>query len=245
MKIIYGFHAIYNYLLNNDNSFIDKLYLSNTRDDNRTNQIIDLCNEKNIHYICQEQKFLNNICDKNHQGFILSIKNIYINRMKINELDKSKSDSLVVVLDGITDPHNLGAILRSAECFGVDAVILPKDNSANVENEIVAKVSCGAVYHIPIIEVTNLSRAIDELKDTDYWVYGTALSDNSKSMYDVEYNGRIAVVVGNEGKGIRRIVKNSCDYLIKIPILGETQSLNVSVATGIILSHISYRQKQF
>jgi 23S rRNA (guanosine2251-2'-O)-methyltransferase len=240
MNIIYGFHAVNSYLLNKDINLINNFYIVNTRDDIRVKKLIDLCVINNIQYSLKPQKFLDEICQQNHQGVILLLKKSQVNKVNINSLINAKEKSMVIILDGITDPHNLGAILRTAECFAVDAIILPKDNSANVDNEVVAKVSCGAVYNIPIIEVTNLNRTMEELKNINYWIFGTALADNTLSIYDCQYNGKIALVFGNEGKGMRRLVKENCDYLLKIPLLGSTQSLNVSVATGIILSHISY-----
>jgi 23S rRNA (guanosine2251-2'-O)-methyltransferase len=240
MKIIYGFHAVNAYILNGDINLIKALYLSNKRNDNRINELIDTCNKKQINYLLQEQKFLNKFCNENHQGVILILNELKINKIKINDLNKLTKNSIIIILDGITDPHNLGAILRSSECFGVNAIVVPKDNSANVSNEIIAKVSCGAIYNVPILEVTNLSRTIDDLKDLGYWIFGTTLGENTISLYDLEYNNKIAIVFGNEGKGIRRLIKDNCDYLLKIPLLGSTQSLNVSVAAGIVLSHLNY-----
>lgn len=240
MKIVYGFHAVNAYILNSDISLIKQLYLSNKRNDYRINELIDLCNKKQINYLLQNQNFLDNFCTDNHQGVVLVLNDIKINKIKINDLNNLQKNSIVVILDGITDTHNLGAILRSSECFGVDAIILPKDNSANINNEIVAKVSCGAVYKVPILEVTNLNRTLDLLKELGYWIFGTALAEKTLSLYDLEHNTKIAIVFGNEGKGIRKLVKENCDYLIKIPLLGETQSLNVSVSVGIVLSHINY-----
>ena len=142
----------------------------------------------------------------------------------------------LLVLDGVTDPHNLGAVLRSADAAGVDAVIVTKDKSASL-NATVRKVACGAADVIPLIQVTNLSRTLAELQEKAIWVVGTA-GEATQSVFDCKMNGPIALVMGAEGKGMRRLTRERCDELIKLPMHGTVSSLNVSVATGICLYEI-------
>jgi len=140
------------------------------------------------------------------------------------------------VLDSIQDPHNLGAILRTAECAGVDGVVITKHHSAPV-NETVAKTSAGAAEILKIAPVNNLSQALKELKENGFWIAGTSL-ENSKNYLETDYKIPLALILGNEEKGIRRLTAESCDFLIKIPLKGKIQSLNVSVAAGVILFEI-------
>ena len=148
-----------------------------------------------------------------------------------SKLDEKKR-SLVLILDGITDPHNLGAILRSADQFGVDLVMIPERRAVQA-NETVVKVSSGAAQYVPVAVVTNLSREIDKLKENGFWVYGAAMAgDNS---YGQAFSARTAIVMGSEGDGISSLVRKKCDYIVSIPMQGHIDSLNVSVATGILL----------
>lgn len=153
----------------------------------------------------------------------------------INDLS-SKEDVTLVLLDGLEDPHNLGAILRSADATLVDAIIIPKNRSVRL-NETVAKVSTGAIEHVDVIEVTNLRMTIDNLKKLGYWIVGLEL-DGSTDYREQDYHGKIAVVVGSEGKGISKLVKESCDFLVRIPMYGKVNSLNASVSTALILYQI-------
>lgn len=161
---------------------------------------------------------------------------------KFYELDELIEESkkstlpLLLLLDTIQDPHNLGAILRTAECAGVDGVIITTNQSAPI-NETVEKISAGAVFHLKICKVHNLVQTIDELKKDGYWIVGTSLS-GEKFYNQLDYKMPIALVVGNEEKGIRKLVAEHCDFLVKIPMKGKIDSLNVSVATGVLLFEI-------
>ncbi len=151
--------------------------------------------------------------------------------------ESKKSDyPLLLILDSIQDTHNVGAILRSAECSGVDGIIITKHNSAPI-NETVAKTSAGAIEYVKIAQVNNLAQAIDELKQNGFWVVGSYL-EGAKDYTSVDYKMPIALIVGNEEKGIRKLTADKCDHLIRIPMRGKIQSLNVSVATGILLFEI-------
>lgn len=143
---------------------------------------------------------------------------------------------LILILDSIQDTHNVGAIIRSAECCGVDGIIITKHNSAPI-NETVLKTSAGAVEHVKICPVNNLAQSIKELKENGYWIVGSSL-DNSKTYTEVDYKMPVALIVGNEEKGIRKLTADNCDILVRIPMKGKIQSLNVSVAAGILLFEI-------
>jgi 23S rRNA (guanosine2251-2'-O)-methyltransferase len=144
--------------------------------------------------------------------------------------------SLLLVLDGIQDPHNLGACLRTADACGVDAVIIPRDRAVKV-NATVRKVAAGGAETVPVIEVTNITRSLKDLQQAGVWVFGTS-GTATDSLYDHDYNGPVALVMGAEGSGLRQLTIKSCDYLLKLPMYGQVESLNVSVATGVCLYEI-------
>ncbi|MDR3626758.1 MAG: 23S rRNA (guanosine(2251)-2'-O)-methyltransferase RlmB [Ignavibacteriaceae bacterium] len=165
----------------------------------------------------------------------------YYSLSEIISTSKQSSYPLVLILDSIQDTHNLGAILRTAECSGVDGIIITKHNSAPV-NDTVAKTSAGATEHVKICVVNNLAQAMKELRDSGFWIAGSSL-DNSKDYSAVDFKIPLALVVGNEEKGIRKLTADNCDFLINIPMKGKIQSLNVSVATGILLFEVLRQRK--
>jgi 23S rRNA (guanosine2251-2'-O)-methyltransferase len=139
------------------------------------------------------------------------------------------------MLDHLEDPHNFGAIIRTCEALGVDAIIIPKDRNVSV-NSTVVKTSAGAIYNMPIVKVTNLVNAIDKLKDSGYWIVGTDM--DGEDYTKIDYNAPICLIIGNEGHGMSKIVTDNCDYIAKIPMVGKINSLNASVSCGILLSRI-------
>lgn len=179
---------------------------------------------------------------KNAQG-VIALKRDF----KYSTLDqiifeaKKTSLPLILILDEIQDPHNVGAILRSAECSGLNGVIITKHNSATITSTV-TKTSVGATEHLKICQVNNLSQTIDELKEKGFWIIGSSL-ENAKNYSEVDYKIPIALIVGNEEKGIRKLTASKCDFLVKIPMNGKIQSLNVSVATGILLFEIIRQRK--
>jgi 23S rRNA (guanosine2251-2'-O)-methyltransferase len=181
---------------------------------------------------------LNDLTGNNkHQGCVLRIRVVEGQQKSLEQcLTELNSDSLFLVLDGVQDPHNLGACLRTSDAAGVDAVIIPKDRSASL-NATVRKVAAGAAESVPLIEVTNLSRCLKMLKDAGVWIYGTS-GDAQASLYAHNYSGPVALVMGAEGSGLRRLTAEQCDHLVKLPMLGVVESLNVSVATGVCLYEI-------
>lgn len=245
-KIIYGFHSVNNYIKMTPN-LIEEIYIDQNRSDKRQQELNNLAGEFNIKIINKPVSELNTLVkSKTHQGVVAKVKPT--TKPVLNEVLlelKDKTTAQILILDGITDPQNLGAIIRTAECFGVDAIIIPKDNSANVDNIAVAKTSSGAINNLPVITVNNLNQAMDTLKENEFWIAGTSLDKKSVNLLDFKFQGKIAWVMGSEGSGIRRLVMENCDYLVTIPLKGSTQSLNVSVATGVILAYTNFMQNSF
>lgn len=177
--------------------------------------------------------------EENSQGVVAYINDYdyYMDFGEFQERIASENRSLILALDGIQDPRNFGAIIRSAETFGISGIIIPERRSVRI-NETVIKTSTGAIEHVPIVKVTNLNRALETLKKLDCWVYG-AEADGEKLYYEEKYPAKSVLVLGSEGFGIRQKVKEQCDILVKIPLKGKINSLNVSVAGGILLAEMS------
>ena len=227
---IYGRNVAIEKLKSSDK--INKIYLSNKFSDR---EILALIEKRNITPEVLEPRLLDKMCKGLHQGIILEVENI-----KTYTFDEvipyiTKEMPLIVILDHLEDPHNFGAIIRSSEAFGVDAIIIPSDRSVDITSTVV-KVSVGTIDKMKIIKVTNLNNAIKKLKEYGYWIVGTDMEGNNYTQID--YKTKIAIVIGNEGKGISRLVSENCDYLAKIPMKGTVNSLNASVACGIFLSEI-------
>lgn len=227
---IYGRNVAMEKLKSSDK--INKIYLSNKFSDR---EILTLIEKRNITPEVLEPRLLDKMCKGLHQGIILEVEDIktYTFDEVIPYIDKEMP--LIVILDHLEDPHNFGAIIRSSEAFGVDAIIIPSDRSVDITSTVV-KVSVGTVDKIKIIKVTNLNNTIKKLKEYGYWIVGTDMEGTDYTQID--YKTKIAIVIGNEGKGISRLVGENCDYLAKIPMKGTVNSLNASVACGIFLSEI-------
>lgn len=174
-----------------------------------------------------------------HQGVVAEVREFEYTDLKaiVSTGKKSGKPGLVVLLDGIQDPHNLGAIIRSASAFGANGIVIMKDRAAGITG-VVMKASAGAVAHIPVARVTNLSRAIEELKDAGYWSVA-ADPDGNQNAWDTKLDGPLAVVVGAEGAGVRHGVLSHCDYKVRIPMTGQVASLNASVSAGVLLYEIA------
>lgn len=171
---------------------------------------------------------------ENHQGVVASAAtHEYLDLSDLITKAKEHQEPLIVLLDGIEDPHNLGAIIRSAECAGAHGIVLPQRRSASLTG-VVEKTAAGALEHMPIARVVNLPRAIEELKEAGFWVVGAEASGD-RWIYDVDLTGAIALVIGSEGAGMHRLVTEKCDFVAKLPLLGKTTSLNASVAAGVML----------
>ena len=217
----------------NSGDKINKIYLNNKFSDER---ILSIIKKRNIKPTFVNNKDLDKMCKGLHQGIILDIEDIKTYDLD-DTLEKIISEyPLIVILDHIEDPHNFGAIIRSCEAFGVDAIIIPKDRSVDITSTVV-KVSVGTIEKIKIVKVINLNSTIKKLKEKNYWIVGTDMEGTSYT--DIDYKTKIALVIGNEGKGISKLVSENCDYLAKIPMKGTTNSLNASVACGIFLAEIT------
>ena len=201
-------------------------------------QIIDTAGNAGVSMRFEEREQLNALAGSDkHQGCLLKISGEAGLSVSFDEcLQAITPDSLLLVLDGVQDPHNLGACLRSADACAVDAVIIPKDRAVKM-NATVRKVAAGGAESVPLIEVTNLARSLRELQQAGVWIFGTS-GDAEASLYDFDYRGPVALVMGAEGSGLRRLTREACDHLIKLPMRGRVESLNVSVASGVCLYEI-------
>ncbi len=238
---LYGIHAL-TAVLEREPQRILEIYIAKGRDDERLHTLINLARKNGLGIQFCNKKILDDKAQgESHQGVVARAQPA--KALTENDLDEIITHAqnmgkapFLLVLDGVTDPHNLGAVLRSADAAGVDAVIVTKDKSASL-NATVRKVACGAADVIPLIQVTNLSRTLAELQEKAIWVVGTA-GEATQSVFDCKMDGPIALVMGAEGKGMRRLTRERCDELIKLPMHGTVSSLNVSVATGICLYEI-------
>lgn len=220
---IYGKNVIEESLKNNEK--IRKIYITkNFREEKILNEI----EKKNIEVRILEKYEIDKIVNGNHQGIIASVPDYEYAELE----DIVKPNAMLVILDHIEDPHNFGAIIRTCEAAGVDGIIIPKNRTVEV-NSTVIKVSTGAIKTIKIAQVTNLNRTIEYLKKNGFWIVGTDLEGTPYN--EIDYKGNIAIVIGNEGNGMSRLVKQSCDFIATIPMNGKTNSLNASVATGIFV----------
>lgn len=200
------------------------------------NKIIKKLEEKNIEISFVDKRFFDKI-DINHQGVMIEVESF-----KYESLDDLSDEKRLIILDQIEDPHNLGAIIRSAESFGFDGVIIPERRSASVTSTVY-KTSAGAINNIKVYRVKNLTRSIKDLKDKGFWIYGLA-GEADSSIDKADLTGKVGLVVGNEGSGISRLVRDNCDMLVNIPMLGRVNSLNASVAAGISMYEL-LRQNGF
>ncbi|WGE45829.1 23S rRNA (guanosine(2251)-2'-O)-methyltransferase RlmB [Actinobacillus equuli] len=239
---IYGIHAVKAFLDNAPERLIEVLVLKG-REDKRLNPLLNELQRLGISIQQVNRQTLDNKAQGEvHQGIIAKV----VPQKELNEHDldailAQKQIPFLLILDGVTDPHNLGACLRTADAAGVDAVIVPKDKSAQLTSTA-RKVACGAAETVPLIRVTNLARTMRELqKQHNIWIVGTA-GEATSGIYQAKLTGAIALVMGAEGDGMRRLTREHCDQLISIPMAGSVSSLNVSVATGVCLFEI-VRQK--
>lgn len=220
--------------LNSDEKIEEAYILDSLKDDS----IMSLLNKKKIKITrCNRAKLDKLVNNSFHQGIVLRVKEYEtVDINEIIEANKDNENALLLVLDGVVDPHNVGAILRTSEAIGVDGVIIPKNNSAPL-NATVAKTSTGAIELVPIAKVTNLTNTLLKLKDEGYWIVG-AEAKESIDYREVDYKGKIALVLGSEGYGISRLVLDNCDYRVRLPMVGKITSLNVSVATAVLLYQV-------
>lgn len=240
---VYGLHAV-KALLNNPYRTIKRLYVNQERLDLKIQTILALAEQRHIAVEELNQQTINQRFPTfTHQGVIAQATAVReFNEGDLNTLlTECQAPPLILILDGITDPHNLGACLRSADAAGVQFVVIPKDKNVGI-TPVVSKVACGAAESMPLVRVTNLVRAMELLKQAGVWIYGAA-GEASQSLYHLDCRTSIALVMGAEGDGMRRLTREHCDGLFSLPMLGSVESLNVSVATGISLYEV-IRQRQ-
>lgn len=230
-KLIFGFHAV-TARLRHEASSVEEIYIDASRHDRRMQDLIHAAKAANVRIIhADDQRLDSMVGTRRHQGVVAKAGELSLARNLDELLDAIEGPPLLLILDGITDPHNLGACLRVADGAGAHAVIAPKDRAVGL-NATAAKVASGAAETVPYITVTNLARTMRELKERDIWIYGTA-DDAEKTLYQADLAGPAALVMGSEGEGMRRLTRENCDVLVSIPMFGAVESLNVSVASGV------------
>lgn len=239
-RVVFGFHAVLTRLRADPRSVLE-IYLDETRQDARVRDLVAVAERAGVRLMRVPTKRLDGFYGGGrHQGVVARVE-VKSAGESLDEVLESVQNPLLLVLDGVTDPHNLGACLRVANAAGVHAVIAPKDRSAGI-TPAVSKVASGAAESTPYLMVTNLARTLDEIKQRNIWVVG-ADERAEKTLYEADLPGSIAWVLGAEGEGMRRLTRESCDMLVRIPMGGDVESLNVSVSAGICLFE-SVRRRQ-
>ena len=243
-KVLFGFHAVGVRLKTASKSIVE-IYIDPTRRDARMRQFVDKVKEAGVRLLEVDGMRLAKLCGSHgHQGVAARVHELtqvtsldeLLEQLEATQLElpvNARVQPLILVLDGVTDPHNLGACLRVADGAGVHAVIAPKDHAAGI-NATVAKVASGAAETVPYFMVTNLARTLNELKERNIWIIGTS-DVATKTLYQADLRGPVALVLGAEGDGMRQLTAKTCDELISIPMRGAVESLNVSVASGVCL----------
>ncbi len=234
LEKVYGLHAV-EALLRHHPKRVKQVWLAEGRGDPRVQVLIELAAQARVSVGQCERREMDAWVEGVHQGVVADVSpsQVWGEAMLEELLDRADGPPLLLVLDGVTDPHNLGACLRTADAAGALAVIVPKDKSATL-NATVRKVACGAAEVIPLVAVTNLARTLEKLQQRGLWVVGTA-GEAEQSLYDQDLTGPIVLIMGAEGRGMRRLTREHCDYLVRLPMAGSVSSLNVSVATGVCL----------
>jgi 23S rRNA (guanosine2251-2'-O)-methyltransferase len=240
-RVVFGFHAVLARLRADPRSVLE-IYLDETRQDARVRDLVAVAERAGVRLMRVPTKRLDGFYGGGrHQGVVARVE-VRSAGASLDEILESAQNPLLLVLDGVTDPHNLGACLRVANAAGVHAVIAPKDRSAGI-TPAVSKVASGAAESTPYLMVTNLARMLAEIKERNIWVVG-ADERAEKTLYEADLPGSIAWVLGAEGEGMRRLTRESCDLLVRIPMSGEVESLNVSVSAGVCLFESVRRRKQ-
>ena len=237
MDWIYGIHAVHT-MLKSAPQRVSELHVQRGRLDDRLQKIHKLAEQHGVALQWATVKQLDGKAEGRHQGVmaLCSPGETYDESFLLKLAEEKGRDALFLMLDGVTDPHNLGACLRAADGAGVQAVIVPKDNSVGL-TPVVSKVACGAAETMPLVMVTNLTRTLEKLQQQGAWVVGTT-GEAEQLIYDIDLTGPMVLVMGAEGPGMRQLTQKQCDFLAKLPMAGEVSSLNVSVATGICLYEV-------
>jgi 23S rRNA (guanosine2251-2'-O)-methyltransferase len=234
-NFVYGLHAV-NAALERAPERVLELWIADARNDARTRDLNERAGRVGVHvHSVSADALAKLVGDVVHQGAVAAMRPLkaWDEHDLTEALNQLTVDPLLLILDGITDPHNLGACLRTADAAGAHAVVIPKDRAASVDG-VVRKVAAGAAEFIPVASVTNLARTLEALKERGVWVVGTD-GEAEKTIYSTDLKRPLALVLGAEGGGMRRLTRDTCDFLVRIPMAGHMQSLNVSVAAGIAL----------
>ena len=232
--IVYGFHAVISRLRQNAAS-VQEIYLDAARNDARMQDLVKLAGSHGVRVMTVDAPRLDGLTGHaRHQGVVARVLAMAVKHDLHDVLEHISGPALLLMLDGVQDPHNLGACLRVADAFGVHAVIAPKDRAVGI-TPVVSKVASGAAETVPYIAVTNLARTLRELKELGIWILG-ADEQATTTLYQGKFTGALAWVFGAEGAGMRRLTREHCDELVRIPMAGTVASLNVSVASGVCLS---------
>ena len=252
MQYIYGIHAVDSLVRSNPRS-VQRLWVQQGREDKRIRALLELAQNQGVPVAREPKKGLDEMVQGRHQGVVaepldapvhgeISQSNLWQEQRLLDFVESKEGPVLLLALDGVTDPHNLGACLRTAEAAGVHGVIIPKDRSVGVTS-VVRKTSAGASEIVPVFQVTNLARVIRSLKERGIWLYGAA-GEAESSLYDCDLTGPAALIMGAEGAGLRRLTREACDHLVKLPMAGSVSSLNVSVATGVCLFEVVRQRRR-
>lgn len=237
-ELIFGLHSV-QALLKSAPQRVKEIFILQGRNDQRLQKILAAAQSNDIHCTAISRPKLDKMADdENHQGVVAvcSPGEMHDEAFLFALLERLQEPAFLLILDGVTDPHNLGACMRTAEAAGVHAVIAPKDKSAGL-TPVARKVACGAAEVLPYVPVTNLARTLKKLQDAGVWLFGAA-GEAESSIYQTTFTGSIGILMGAEGDGLRRLTQETCDHLIHIPMAGEVSSLNVSVATGVCLFEV-------
>jgi 23S rRNA (guanosine2251-2'-O)-methyltransferase len=241
-RIIFGFHAITSRLRSAPDA-VREIFVDAARGDRRCADLLTLAEARGVRVMTVDVRRLDGMTgNARHQGVAASVAPVTLATHVDDVLEALTEPALLLILDGVTDPHNLGACLRVADAMGVHAVIAPKDRAAGI-NATVSKVASGAAESVPYITVTNLARSMRELKARDIWITG-ADEHATVDLYAAKLDGARALVLGAEGEGMRRLTRENCDELVRIPMLGSVESLNVSVSAGICLAEARRQRRQ-
>ena len=234
----FGYHAVES-LIRIEPRRVVALHVQADRQDKRMQALCELSRNQGVSVLSCAKSELDALVSGRHQGVVAVLDQAaaeaggLMSEADLSELLSQVTAPLILILDGVTDPHNLGACLRSADAVGVTAVVFPKDKSADV-NDVARKVASGAAETVPWVRVTNLARTIESLKQAGVWMIGTD-GDAERTLYEQDLNGPCALVLGSEGAGMRRLTYDLCDFVVKLPMAGSVSSLNVSVAAGVCL----------
>jgi 23S rRNA (guanosine2251-2'-O)-methyltransferase len=242
LQLIHGFHAVTSRLRQRE-GLVREIYIDAARRDQRARDLLALAESRGVRVIPVDAKRLDGMAGQaRHQGVVAKVEPVRMPTHIEDVLEELTEPPLLLLLDGVTDPHNLGACLRVADAMGVHAVIAPKDHAVGL-NATVAKVASGAANSVPYLMVTNLARTMRELKDRGIWLVG-ADEHAENDLYQIKLDGPLGWVLGAEGGGLRRLTRETCDELARIPMLGSVESLNVSVSAGICLSEARRQRRQ-